>query len=132
MTRFSNLMLSATLACCAAAAQAGTSFTAADARITNGGTGFIGVTESAGMPSQPVHARWSAGDTSSILPAGEASTLVKGRPNVDPYEPGMGPYPMGAARTSMAGELRTLGGGRVDTGVAGAPAGAHPAWGTPD
>src|SRR6185369_2618638 len=84
MTRFSLLTLSATLACCAAAAQAGTRFTAADARITNGGTGFVGLTESAGMARQPVHVRWSA-DTSPILPAGEASTFVKGRPNVDPY-----------------------------------------------
>jgi len=131
MTRFSNLTLSATLACCAAAAQAGTAFNAADARITNGGTGFIGLTESTGMPAQPVHARWSA-DSSSILPAGEASTFVKGRPNEDPYAPGMGTYPMDAARAPMTGELRTMGGSRVDTGVAGAPAGAHPAWGTPD
>jgi hypothetical protein len=129
MTRFSNLMLSATLACCAASAQAGTTFSAADARITNGGTGFIGVTESAGRPAQ--HARWNA-DSSSILRGGEASTFVNGRPNEDPYAPGMGAYPMGAARAPMTGELRTMGGSRVDRGVAGAPEGAHPAWGTPD
>ena len=131
MTRFSTLMLSATLACCAAAAQAGTTFNAADARITNGGTGFIGLTESAGMPAQPVHVRWSA-DSGSILPSGEASTFVKGRPNEDPYALGLGTNSMGSARVPMTGELRTMGGSRVDTGVAGAPAGAHPSWGTPD
>jgi hypothetical protein len=128
MTRFSNLMLSATLACCAAAAQAGTGFTAAEARISNGGTGFIGVTESAGMP---LHARLSARD--SILPAGEASTLVNGRPNVDPYAPGTGTERMASTtRAPMTGELRTMGGSRVVTGVAGAPAGSHSSWGTPD
>jgi hypothetical protein len=84
------------------------------------------------MPVQPVHARWSAADGSSILRAGEASTFVKGRPNEDPYASGMGTNPMGAARAPMTGELRTMGGSRVEIGVAGAPAGAHPAWGTPD
>jgi hypothetical protein len=131
MTRFSNLMLSATLACCGAAAQAGKTITAADARITNGGTGFIGLTESAGMPRQPFHVRWAA-DTSPVVPAGEASTLVKGRPNVDPFAPGMGTYSTDAAHAPMTGEPRTSGGSRVVMGVAGAPAGAHPAWGTPD
>jgi hypothetical protein len=131
MTRFSSLMLSATLACCAAAAQAGTTSAPADARITNGGTGFIGLTESAGMPRQPFQVRWAA-DTSPIVPAGEASTLVKGRPNVDPFAPGMGTYQMDAAHPPMTPELRTLGNSRVVMGVAGAPAGAHQAWGTPD
>ena len=137
MARFSNLMLSATLACCAAAAQAGSAIKSADLpAITNGGTGFIGVTESAGMPGQRYDVRWSASDTSSIpLQAGEASTLVKGRPNVDPNAPGMGTNRMGAAGTvgtPTYGELRTMGGSPVGTGVAGAPVGAHPSWGTPD
>lgn len=126
MNRFPNLMLCATLACGAAAAQAGTSLKAADLpRITNGGTGFVGVTESAGMPRQPVRVQWTASSTSSVpTRAGEASTFVDGRPNLDPNTPmGM------AAGDRLQGELRTMGSGAA---MADAPAGARPAWGTPD
>jgi hypothetical protein len=53
--------------------------------ITNGGTGYIGLTQSANQPQAVAMAtRWhgSADATSSIpLRAGEASTMVDGRPN---------------------------------------------------
>jgi hypothetical protein len=127
MKRFSNLMLGATLACCAAAAQAATTLKAADLpRITNGGTGFIGVTESDGMPPQPVDVRLSASGTSAIpLRAGEATTIVKGQPNVDPNAP------MGMTGNHMKFDARAMGmnGGAT---MAEFPANAHPGWGTPD
>jgi len=127
MNRFSNLILCATLACCAAGAYAGTAVNAADARISNGGTGFIGVTESIGKPRQPVVVFWGASATSSIpLGAGEASTFVNGRPNEDPNAYGIG---MTGVRTM--GELRTMG-GSGDAAMARDSASRHPAWGTPD
>lgn len=134
MKRLSNLMLCATLACGAAAAYAGTGVKATDVpRISNGGTGFIGVTESIGMPSQPVALRWSASGTSSIpVGAGEASTIVNGRPNEDPNAPGIGNDRVGMARAPMTGELRTMGGSRNDAAMARDSALRHPAWGTPD
>jgi hypothetical protein len=127
MKRFSNLILCATLACGTLAAQAGTTLQAADLpRIGNGGTGFIGVTESAGMPRQPVDVRWSATSSSAVpTRAGEASTFVEGRPNAQPDVPMAGDRR--AMNAPMQGDARTM-------GMAGSsmPAIAvHPGWGTP-
>jgi hypothetical protein len=102
-------------------------------RITNGGTGYIGLTESAGQP------RHMNSPARASLPAGEASTMVNGRPNQHPNSPinmagndaartmdatrAMGASSMGAApmrspmepmHSSMTGSTR------------------HPMWGTPD
>lgn len=127
MKRFPNLILCAALAGGAAAAQAGTHVRAADLpRITNGGTGFIGVTDSAGMPHRPVTAQWDAATSAIPLRAGEASTMVDGRPNANPEAPmahGMGGQPMQHSPRAMGGS----GGAMTDR-----PAGAHPGWGTPD
>lgn len=126
MKRFSNLMLCATLACCAAAAQASTLKAADVPRITNGGTGFIGVTESAGMPAQPVAVRLGASGTSAIpVRAGEASTIVKGQPNVDPNTP------MGMSGDHIKFDARAMG-NSAGGFMADFPANAHPGWGTPD
>jgi hypothetical protein len=136
MKRFSNFVLSATLGCCAAAAQAGTPIKAADLpQITNGGTGFIGVTESAGMPRQPVDWRSGAnGMKFTPLPAGEASTFVNGQPNVDPYAPGRGMDRMAKTGDRMRGDdARAMGSNRDAAAArAGFPANASPLWGTPD
>lgn len=129
MKRFSNLLLCATLACGAAAAQAGTHVRAAELpRISNGGTGFIGVTESAGMPHRPVTARWNTNTSRVPLSAGEATTMVDGRPNANPDAPmahggGMAGQPMQHALRAMGGS----GGALADR-----PANAHRGWGTPD
>ncbi len=87
-------------------------------RITNGGTGFIGVTESYGQPGTVV-----AGSRMG-MPAGEASTWVNGRPNQNPEAPGvrmggvpaqaMGNAPAGGTRTDLRANSR------------------NPSWGTPD
>ena len=128
MKRISHLMLSATLVCCAAAAQAATTLKAADVPyITNGGTGFIGVTESAGMKRQPVDLRASAnGMKFTPLPAGEASTIVNGLPNVDPNVAAL-MHDGSAAQP----QTRTMGGSR-STSMNDVPAHAHRGWGTPD
>lgn len=73
--------------------------------ITNGGTGYIGLTESAGQPrAHRMTTRWAsgAGETTSMPQrAGEASTMVNGRPNqiVPPTQamgaPADGPTTMG-------------------------------------
>lgn len=129
MKRFSNLILCAALACGAVAAQAGTHVRAADLpRISNGGTGFIGVTDPAGMPHRPVTAQWNAGTTSIPLRAGEASTMVDGRPNANPDAPMAGAR--GMADAPMQHALRTM--GSSGAAMADRPAGAHRGWGTPD
>jgi len=128
MKRSNHLLLSAVLACCAAAAQAGTSLKAADLpRISNGSTGFIGVTESVGMKRPPVDVQWSASGSSAIpLRAGEATTVVNGRPNENPDAPAPGAM----AGDRLQGQLRTMGssGGHMSD----FPANAHRGWGTPD
>lgn len=131
MKRFPHLILCATLACCAAAAQAGITFKAAELpRISNGGTGFVGVTESAGMPRQPVRVQWTASSTSAVpTHAGEASTFVDGRPNAEPNAP-MGADAMAATGDRMHGELRAMGSG--GGAMSDFPAGSHRGWGTPD
>lgn len=127
MKRFPNLILCAALACGAAAAQAGTHVRAADLpRISNGGTGFIGVTDSAGMTQRPVTARWNAATSAIPLRAGEASTMVDGRPNANPEAP----LTHGMAGQPMQHSLRSMGGS--SGAMTDRPAGAHPGWGTPD
>lgn len=129
MKRFPNLILCAVLAGGAAAAQAGTHVRAADLpRISNGGTGFIGVTDSAAMPHRAVTAQWNASTSAIPLRAGEATTMVDGRPNANPEAPmahgsGMAGQPMQHSLRAMGGS----GGAMTDR-----PAGAHPGWGTPD
>jgi len=113
------LLCAATLAL-ATAAQA---MPSGGERITNGGTGFIGVTASAGMPREAFVARAPSGATTSVpSQAGEASTFVQGQPNRDPAATGNGPSSstMGAAPSSMAAPA---------TQATRAP---HRLWGTPD
>lgn len=130
MKRFPNLILCATLACGAAAAHAGTQVRAADLpRISNGGTGFSGVTESVGMAAhRPVTAQWNANTTSIPLRAGEATTMVNGRPNANPDAPMA--HGGGTAGERMQPALRAMGGS--GGAMADRPAGAHRGWGTPD
>jgi hypothetical protein len=98
-------------------AQAGTM--ADEARITNGGTGFMGVTQSVGQP-RPM------GRVYGAMPAGEASTMVNGQPNVDPNAP-----LAGSAR--MTYEQRTMGAaGAMPSYSTGPAAARNPSWGTPD
>ena len=127
MKRSTHLMLSASLACCAAAVQAGTTIKAADLpRISNGSTGFIGVTESVGMKRPPADVQWSASGSSAIpLRAGEATTFVHGRPNENPDVPAGG-----MAGDRMQGQLRVMGSGGGT--MSDFPANAHRGWGTPD
>jgi hypothetical protein len=83
-------------------------------RITNGGTGFIGVTESANTGWRPASA-----DRMAALPAGEASTWVNGRPNANPEAPMAG---------SRAPDTRAMGASADPR----ANAARNPSWGTPD
>lgn len=92
--------------------------TAADSgRITNGGTGFIGVTESYGQPKAMV------AQSQMRLPSGEASTFVNGRPNANPEAPGTA---MGGVQTQAMGNT----GMSAQTGVRASA--RNPSWGTPD
>jgi hypothetical protein len=105
------------LGACAALGASAAGMGADNARITNGGTGFIGVTESYGQPGTV------AAGSRRGMPAGEASTWVNGRPNENPEAPGMA---TGGVQTQSMGNT----GMSPQTGV---PAGArHPSWGTPD
>jgi len=74
-------------------------------RITNGSTGVIGVTESVGQPRRAeAYGRWSHNGTSAIPSgAGEASTMVNGRPNQDPNAAAL------AAHGGMNADTRTMG-----------------------
>jgi hypothetical protein len=121
--RTRSTLLFCSIACAfMATAQAGVH--ADEARTTNGGTGFIGVTESAGTawrPDRDLSA--SASGTSSVpLRAGEASTFVDGQPNQQPVAPGSG---MSAPDTRAMGAAPAM---RADA----APAWGHRMWGTPD
>lgn len=97
--------------------------------ITNGGTGYIGLTESAGQP-RTMRARPMA-----TLPAGEATTMVGGRPNVDPNAPsrmagwnGDLTRSMGASPSTRPASMGSATmGGSMSTDM------PHPMmWGTPD
>jgi hypothetical protein len=122
MIQLKPLILAAALGCTALGAQAAMPVNAADLpRISNGGTGFIGLTESAGAQRrayQPMR-----GATNSIpAQAGEASTMVGGVPNRHQDTSVAG---SGMAQGSDRPELRTMGqSGTMATA-------ANPAWGTP-
>ena len=93
-------------------------------RISNGGTGFVGVTQSAGQARTMDQRMWTASNQwSSRTPiaAGEASTSVNGQPNGNPDAP---------TRDSMVSaksDLRAMG----NSGSTKASA-RNPSWGTPD
>lgn len=103
---------------------------AQQARVTEGSTGVIGVTDSAGTPRQHAARMRSTTPATSGTPitAGEASTVVRGQPNVDPFAPGNSVAPP---------DTRTMGASGVPAerraGMrSGASAWPHPMWGTPD
>jgi hypothetical protein len=84
-----------------------------DWHMTNGGTGFVGVTQSAGQPRHKMMM-----DKSAYMRSGEASTMMNGQPNVNPDAP------MWNAKAMSAHERQTMG--------AQAAAASNPTWGTPD
>ncbi len=86
-------------------------------RITNGGTGFIGVTESAGQPRMA--------QQFASMRAGEATTMVNGQPNVNTEAPAWGSAMQPSATRSMGAS----GGMTLDPR---AVAARNPSWGTPD
>jgi hypothetical protein len=106
------------IALCAAAAFATIAAQAAEPASPNGGTGYIGLTTSAGMPGRAM--RVAPADR---MPPGEASTWVAGQPNANPDAPRPGAaLPMDTGRMAM-------GGGRE------MPMPSHTSpmtWGTPD
>lgn len=126
----SHLMLCAAASVFALSAHAATPLRASEVpKISNGGTGFIGITESAGTAWQPEkQLRATAAATSSVpIGAGEASTIVNGQPNRDPSAPSVG-----------ADSTKTMGGSAAPrterdsrTGPRGSSA-THLLWGTPD
>jgi hypothetical protein len=88
-------------------------------RITNGGTGHIGLTQSVGQPMPAPMARMA------FVPAGEATTLVNGQPNVNPDTVGWMP--------SRSDDARRMGAAAAPAMYRTGPAPArNPAWGTPD
>jgi hypothetical protein len=106
----SRFTLCAAAVLVASTAQA-TTIRAADLpRISNGGTGYIGLTESAGTGWRPEPAARTMAMSSSIpVSAGEASTMVNGQPNRDPQDPALratATRAMGAA--PMAFDQRSL------------------------
>ena len=106
MNRFAALLAAAAAAvCCTFAAQAGTRVNAADLpHISNGGTGYIGLTESATTPDR--------------LP--KMSDAATTRAGSTP--------PMSQEARADQATLRTLGSGAAPA----ADARMHRAWGTPD
>jgi hypothetical protein len=103
---------------CGMTAQAGVRISDSD-RITNGGTGHIGITQSIGQPMPAPMARMTS------VPAGEATTLVDGQPNVNPDTVGWTPARMDDARRMGAPAARSMPGSMPATK-------GHPTWGTPD
>jgi hypothetical protein len=122
MIQLKPLILGAALGCLALGAQAAMPVNAADLpRISNGGTGFIGLTESAGTQRRAYRPMRSA--TSAIpTQAGEASTMVGGVPNRHQDTLAAG---TGVAQGSDRPELRTMGHSGTMTTA------ANPTWGTP-
>lgn len=119
-TSSAKIILCALGACAALGANA-TGMGADSARITNGGTGFIGVTQS--YESRQAYA---VEGRQARLPAGEATTMINGRPNQNPEAPGMG-MAMGGAPTQFMGNSGAM---RAETGVRANS--RNPSWGTPD
>lgn len=90
-------------------------------RISNGSTGFIGLTASAGMATSSVD---RPATRSAALPAGEASTVVQGQPNRDPAA---------VAITSGVAGTRAMGNsGAVPMQQPVTAQRKSPVWGTPD
>ena len=132
MKTFPQLLAASCALGLALAANAGTAMNGDDtSRITNGGSGFIGVTQSVGQPRRVETAMWMPSAQSvERYPtrAGEASTMVNGRPNANPDAPALGAM---AARTN---ELQSMGNRAGMSAASTAMTGAarNPAWGTPD
>lgn len=107
------------------AANAGVAMNGDDtSRITNGGTGFIGVTQSVGQPRTMDQRRWTASNqwtSRTPIAAGEASTFVNGQPNQNPDAPSRDSV------SSAKADLRAMG----NSGSSKASA-RNPSWGTPD
>jgi hypothetical protein len=122
MKTSSQLIAIAATALLSFGAQAAMPVNAADLpRISNGGTGFIGVTESAGMAqdSRSAYVRPAAGGNTWVpAQAGEASTMVNGVPNQQQAAAGNG------------ADLRTMGAAPANSYSTGAAA-MNPSWGTP-
>ena len=119
MKKLPQLLISCAAAFLAVGAHAANSSSAATSdgwHITNGGTGFIGVTQSAGQPR--------AMQRVAGMPAGEATTMIDGRPNANPDAPGWTAAPRDAQRT-----MGNSSGSAMD---ARSIAARNPSWGTPD
>lgn len=129
METFHRLMLCGVAAAFVSAAQAAPPRAADLPRITNGGTGYIGLTESAGTarrPAMPAE-RSAMRDSGVPIAAGEASTTVNGQPNRDPNDAALrtpSTQAMGASRAPAMEQLDTMPDRR--------PAWWHRSWGTPD
>jgi hypothetical protein len=118
MKTISCLLISCATAFVAVSANAGSAASMTDgSHITNGGTGFIGVTQSAGQPRMAQ--RFAA------MPAGEATTMVNGQPNANPDAPAWNAEAQRTAERSMGNSAAM----KMDTRAAAA---RNPAWGTPD
>ena len=119
MNHFSKLLLGASFATLAIASQAASVRAVDVPRISNGGTGFIGVTQSAAAPEVMTYADRTVQRVSSM--SGEATTMVNGQPNVNPEAPMTGSAP--------AADVRSMGAARM---ASGAPGTRGMLWGTPD
>jgi hypothetical protein len=118
MNTTSRLLITCATAFVALSANAGSAASMTDgSRITNGGTGFIGVTQSAGQPRMA--------QRFASMPAGEATTMVNGQPNANPDAPTWSAEVQRTAERSMGNSA----GVRMDARAAAA---RNPAWGTPD
>jgi hypothetical protein len=123
--RLSLLAAAMLAATCSLAAHAGVN--AVDVpRITNGGTGYHGLTGSAGMPAERYQPMRSTGPVTAgyATRAGEASTLVDGRPNASPEADAIVLHR--SARSTPA-DTRAMGAGSMGWSPA-----SHASWGTPD
>lgn len=119
MNSFSKLLLGASFATLAIASHAASVQAVDIPRISNGGTGFIGVTQSAGMPEVRTYADRTVQRYSSM--SGEATTMVNGQPNVNPEAP--------MAGSARQADVRSMGAApRADS----APSNRSILWGTPD
>jgi hypothetical protein len=118
MNTLPKLLVTCAAAFLAFGANAGSTASMNDgSRITNGGTGFIGVTESAGQPRMAQHF--------ASMRAGEATTMVNGQPNVNTEAPAWS----SAAQPYAARSMGNASGRSMD---ARSVAARNPSWGTPD
>jgi hypothetical protein len=121
MNTATRLLLATSTLFLAAAANAAPAAPGQDAyHQTNGGTGYIGLTESAGQPrAMNAKKEWTASSqmaNRTPMAAGEATTMVNGQPNVNPDAPASNSMAMHASRTQSMGNA----------------AARNPARGTPD